>query len=494
MAAVRPNDDLVARVVAWHNRNPLARRISPAQVVSVGLVSFPYWVPGAAAPGASAAPAQAGGASAPPAADPSSQAQAGAASPGAAAGSESQAPGAEGSTPASDASEPAGAGGPGQNGLHDRLRDRARHRALARAATAGPVLPTGRGTLHAPPGPGRKSWRAAFDENLLDPHKPSEVARWALRHGSSQRPGPSDAPVRDLEPRSGGPRGAELARVWVYTAAIDLGAQRVRVIVSPLDTRRVLGPRIVAFRRMGTWAGMLAAGMAAGAAVWLPDLGAGRVPVEPGPMAAAKPPPAPAAAVAAASSSPGPAEVTAALPADGPSPPGARPAEHAGAAPPPAQAAAPAPAAVQGHRSGPFIRSLAPALSDEARLAAREASEAARNELAARAHRAAPPSPSPSPLPAAARAAAAAAPAPAPVAAWAVSTRNLRTRFESEQMLAALRDAAYRGGHGSELTLEVLPSGDDWRAVGWPFATRADAERLRAALAARGLKAEVVQF
>ena len=61
-------------------------------------------------------------------------------------------------------------------------------------------------------------------------------------------------------------------------------------------------------------------------------------------------------------------------------------------------------------------------------------------------------------------------------------------------MLAALRDVAYRGGHGSELKLEVLPAGDDWRAVGWPLATRAEAERLRAALAARGLKAEVVQF
>lgn len=85
--------------------------------------------------------------------------------------------------------------------------------------------------------------------------------------------------------------------------------------------------------------------------------------------------------------------------------------------------------------------------------------------------------------------------AAAPAAtAWAVSTRRLRTRFESEQMLAALRDVAYRSGHGSDLKLEVLPSGEDWRAVGWPLATRAEAERLREALAARGLKMEVVQF
>lgn len=86
-----------------------------------------------------------------------------------------------------------------------------------------------------------------------------------------------------------------------------------------------------------------------------------------------------------------------------------------------------------------------------------------------------------------------AAPA-APATAWAVSTRTLRTRFESEQMLAALRDVAYRNGHGNEVKFEVMPTGDDWRAVGWPFGNRADAERLRAALAARGVKTEVVQF
>ncbi|MCW5635283.1 MAG: hypothetical protein KIT17_18245 [Rubrivivax sp.] len=98
------------------------------------------------------------------------------------------------------------------------------------------------------------------------------------------------------------------------------------------------------------------------------------------------------------------------------------------------------------------------------------------------------------PAPGAARPAAAAPPAAPPATAWAVSTRPLRTRFESEQMLAALRDVAYRSGYGNELRLEVMPAGDDWRAIGWPLATRAEAERLRATLVERGLKAEVVQF
>ena len=32
------HDELVARVVAWHNRHPLARRITAAQVQGVGVV------------------------------------------------------------------------------------------------------------------------------------------------------------------------------------------------------------------------------------------------------------------------------------------------------------------------------------------------------------------------------------------------------------------------------------------------------------------------
>ncbi len=40
MDTLRPAD-LAARVVAWHNRHPLARRIAPAQVTGIGAVSLP---------------------------------------------------------------------------------------------------------------------------------------------------------------------------------------------------------------------------------------------------------------------------------------------------------------------------------------------------------------------------------------------------------------------------------------------------------------------
>lgn len=51
MNALRPAD-LAARVVAWHNRHPLARRITPAQVSGIGVVSLPFALPEAAADGA----------------------------------------------------------------------------------------------------------------------------------------------------------------------------------------------------------------------------------------------------------------------------------------------------------------------------------------------------------------------------------------------------------------------------------------------------------
>lgn len=588
MAGSRAYDDLVARVVAWHNRNPFARRISPANVVSVGLVSFPFWAAGSGpARGATKSSSGADGVSASAeavaaavaampaareatpgpdgadahAAEPAADGAPGEASPsapedGATDASHAGAPDSPHEPPHDPPREPPHEGAPADaTAGGSRLRDRAR----ARAASAGPAAPAtaaapARSTLQAAPGRGRKGWRVAFDENLLDPHTPSQVARWALRHGSSRRPGPADAPARDLEPRVAGGRGDELARLWVYTAAVDLGAQRVRVIVSPLNTRHVLGPRITGLGRIGALAGTLAAGAAAGA-IWLPSLRGGGTPV-----AATKPTVAPTEATPTGAAAVAPTVTAMAHPASAPAVDhgaGADPHAHAavaatphGSAPeaatpaasvsatatPPSSspaslppegdlhvAEAPGPASAQ-VRSSP-LRRIVPALSDDVRRAAREASEAAREERAGRRPTAAAPAPAgaslhaaeahagpahapatrddgdgaraPAPATAGARAAAPAtarvAAAP-PATAWAVSTRNLRTRFESEQMLAALRDVAYRSGHGGELKLEVMPAGDDWRAVGWPFATRAEAERLREALAARGLKAEVVQF
>ena len=50
-------DDVAARVVAWHNRNPLARRLRPADVGSVGHVAQPFFDPDAPPPSGWEAPA-----------------------------------------------------------------------------------------------------------------------------------------------------------------------------------------------------------------------------------------------------------------------------------------------------------------------------------------------------------------------------------------------------------------------------------------------------
>ncbi len=79
--------------------------------------------------------------------------------------------------------------------------------------------------------------------------------------------------------------------------------------------------------------------------------------------------------------------------------------------------------------------------------------------------------------------------------AFALTTRLLRTRAESEQLQIALRSLlANQGTGGAAVQVELVAVGDDWRVVCWPFARRDDAERARALLASRGLRVETIAF
>jgi hypothetical protein len=94
--------------------------------------------------------------------------------------------------------------------------------------------------------------------------------------------------------------------------------------------------------------------------------------------------------------------------------------------------------------------------------------------------------------------AAAAAPRASEVApphepAWAISTRPLRTRTEAEQVLAAMEGLLRPIGTPGVRT-EILPEGDDWRVVGWPYTDRRDADRALAVLVARGMRVQVIAF
>jgi hypothetical protein len=76
---------------------------------------------------------------------------------------------------------------------------------------------------------------------------------------------------------------------------------------------------------------------------------------------------------------------------------------------------------------------------------------------------------------------------------FAVSTRPLRTRAEAEQLQAAM-GALLRTTGAAGVKLELLPEGEDWRVVAWPFTSQADADRARALLVGRGMRVQVLRF
>jgi hypothetical protein len=83
--------------------------------------------------------------------------------------------------------------------------------------------------------------------------------------------------------------------------------------------------------------------------------------------------------------------------------------------------------------------------------------------------------------------------APPAGSAFAVTTRLLRTRTESEQLAAAMRALLATAGV-RQVQVEIVATGDDWRVIGWPFAHRDDAEKARTLLVARGMRVQVIDF
>jgi hypothetical protein len=408
-------DDVAARVVAWHNRNPLARRLRRADVGSVGHVALPFFDPDAPPPSGWEAPA--------------------------------------GSLLA---------------------------RATARA-TAGLPRPRGRGTAGA--------LRAAFREDFIPPLRPDEVAALAASHGVERDDEPVDAPVRVVMP----PPGTEaLAWRWLLTAELRTDTVRTRVLLGPGRGSPVLGRRLLSLPRVVALAAL--GGAALTLAVTLGGFEGG----EPAPVAvlpratpaqapAAGPASAPAASRAAASAASATSPVTApaeqpmaielpasAAPAPTPKPP-PKP------APTPAQATAPpTPAAAASRpldvepRLGRIELPTIPGIADPRRRRAAE-------QAAAAASAASTPT---------------ASPVAAPVAiapAFALATRLLRTRTESEQIAEALTALLVVPGSPVQ-KVEVIKIGDDFRVVAWPYPSRTEAERARAALLARGHRLQLIDF
>ncbi len=370
MEALRP-DAVAARVVAWHNRHPLARRIVLAQVDSVAYVALPFIAPVTSRP----------------------------------------------SAPTSDAMPPA------------------------------------------------VGMRPAFDEDFIAPLKPGRVARWAARHGSCLPRPPADAPLREVE-RDAGAAGERTTPVYLLTAAIELGGRRVHVLVGAGECAAVLGPRLPSRPRQ------LVAALAV-LALPLVVLGAGLLRAAPGASA-----PSPQAAIASA------------------------PLWSPIAASAPARVAAPRLGLVMPARSGLPISEADKAAARRARAALVAAGAIVERTVAALAGAAseigAAPADKGSAQPAASAADSGIAVAEegrisAAPPAFAVSTRPLRTHAEAEQVMAAMAALLSRPGSGGVRT-EILPQGDDWRVASWPFARSDEAEKVRALLASRGMRVQVVAF
>ncbi len=569
-------DDIAMRVAAWHNRHPLAQRITPAQVQGVGWVALPFAQRPGAAPLAGddlptladALPAMPATGAAPDLPPPPSATRL-----------RDRAQARAGSAPAP--AQPA-APAPPRLPWPQRLLQGAKAALLgAQAALQGLAALADPRTLRArwqQAGAERRRLRsrqralqAAYSEDFIAPLKPARTARWALLHGRLH-PQRAGLPLREVLADARWQRqGSALTQLYLPTAAIELGPRRVRLLLAPPGAGgglQAIGPRLYSRQRATALAAGLLLVAAALARPSLPPMAAwptlASVQAWPGvgPLQAlVRGWLQPAAAPAAAALAPGPADAAsgaAAAPADaaasalegvagtGPQPAageasgaaaaatlGAWPDVTAGAAsaalpgladpgsaspapngaladtgavalapddppPPPlpprteaagASLAAPVTAAP----ARPWARPLVPPLDEATKAAARQTVADLR---AARGDPPVPPASSPAAPPASPRAAA--SPPPAAAAAeigptFALTTRPLRTRAESEQVAAAVR--ALMDGHTREPVLvELMPAGEDWRVVCWPFLRRQDAQLARALLLTRGLRLETVEF
>lgn len=469
------------RVVAWHNRHPLARRISAAQVHAIGYVALPF------------------AAEAPPPASPS------------AAETAAQAIAAAAATPLPVLTEVAQAAA--AETPNPTEGSRLRERALARARELGPEglaaqAEENAAALLATLAPA--TLKADFSENFIDPLRPRQVARFALKHGRVLARAPLDGPVREVR-ADGAHRGRVPVRLYLLTAVIETDTRKSRVLLGLGSV--VLGRRIHSSPRLAALAA-LGAGLV-GTPLWLlrpvapaTVLGvaapaAGNAAEHAAGPAASAAAPASAAAAAHGAETAGPP-----LPAAAHAPPTAAsaPAPEALPAPLPPEAAAPPREPEPEHEQRHRAVNIVPALSEEDKARAREqrralmeaaapapSAPAAPATTAAPAPAAAPP---PAPVAAAAPPAAPARPAlavPSSGPVFAISTRPLRTKTEAEQVRMAMQSLLQTLGH-AEVHVDVLPQGDDWRVVALPFPRRADAEKGRALLASRGMRVAVVDF
>jgi hypothetical protein len=295
-----------------------------------------------------------------------------------------------------------------------------------------------------PAPPAASAADAAFDEAFFAPYSAQKLAAWVAEHGSSRPRIPRGASVRHIQPRP----GTDMNRVhwrWALTAQVDRGNARIRLLVGAGEPPAVLGPRMWSPARIVALLLIVVAVVGALAGLMGGDSRA--------PTAALPAGPAASAAQAAPATPATPATPAASAPVAAASMPTAA-----------AASAASTPRDVEPRLGQVELPSLGPVIDERRRQAQQVRAEAASANRALAAQ-----------------------------PAFAVWTRVLRTRAETEQMADAMRDLL-RSPEQPGLRVESLAVGSDWRVVGWPYADRRAADAARERLAARGLKVEVVEF
>ncbi len=479
---------VVARVVAWHNRHPLARRITAAQVDSVGYVTLPYTAPGLPpfappaqpAPEPPPTPATAVPPPAPEPVEPVEPLEPVDPDPAIDLAIDSDDPGAI----VIDV-EPERQAGPAADSQAMTLEVE-----LPTAAPAAPATPPasalraraaaseGSASSHDPPAPIAMPTPNAprtlvCSEDFMAPIPVKAVLTWVHTHGLALPHDPGDGPVRQVPIDAALlPAGAGVGQLWVATAAIELGGQRHRVLLGGGAEPAVLGRRAWSRPRL---LGALATPCALIAStVWW---------AWPAAPLAALPTVVVATELAASAASAASASASPASAASAPESSAGAGAVSAHSDTHSANTEAPRLPGLLGEAAKAQARATVAALRAE-----RQASAPALPTAAVATSPPPPPAPAPAPAPSTD-----AKTAPPPAALFGLSTRPLRTRAEAEQLQSAFQ-ALLGGAPGSSLRVEMLPAGEDWRVVCWPYERRSDAERARALLQARGLRVELVDF
>lgn len=467
---------IAARVVAWHNRHPLARRITLAQVRSIGVVSLPF-------------ARRSDAAEAPP--------------------------------PGQDAA-PAG-------------RLAALRARLPRLPAALKWLRRRPAPAQTP----ADGLRAVFDEDFIGSLPDGEARRWADQHARLHRPGEDDWPQRDVpvdarwadlvpspatasvtadladlivdlsdridaatsdearaEPRRGpgaDPHPDSPAELppselrYALTAAVEVDGARHRLLLDSAPKSAVLGRRAFSPMRIALLS-VLLTGLCA-TALLLPRLAR-----HPGGSAGAT---AHAAAASAAGSAAGAANGPATGAASGAHGAGQAVAAAASAA---ASGAAPAIATAASDAQAPATQAAAPTghtpdghAASAPALAAPLTDQVAGAAPASAAQGGRPTAHAGTKPPLQAPADAALPPTPGPV--FALVSRSSASRAEPLVALERMQQAAVPLADKLPGTrTELVENGGRWSAIWWPFRSREDATQARWALALKGVTVEVVEF